>query len=190
MADFNKSASDLPTVDKDGNAITAANPLTLEDVLVRLIERTDPVLGARVDGILNMPADSPYNWALLGLFLRDIFMDTKIDSVRIALETQISTLESSLTDYNPTLGGATEDQSGVAELADQTEGRSGSNHDRIMTSLRTLDAIRNGTAFSATTDRRGVVELATGSQTLSGSSSTLAVTPSGLRYFADNYNFS
>ena len=171
MPYFDKDATDLPSVDKDGNAITNQNPLTLEDVLVRQIEQSDAVRGMRIDRVLNLPVDSPINWALLGLYLRDIFLGEKIDG----LETAVSGL-SSVTDASETV-------KGIAEIADQTEGRAGTDTTRIMTAARIIDALRNGSAYTADTTRKGVVERATQTEVDAGTDAEKYVTPATLKSF-------
>ena len=86
MPNLDQTSSNLPTVDKDGDAITLTNPLTLEDILVRIHEENDPVKGSNTTA-LTSSADSPVGWALLGLYLRDIFLDGRVDSVQTALAT-------------------------------------------------------------------------------------------------------
>ena len=169
MANFDETAADLPDEDKDGNTINNANPLTLEDVLVRIIERSDPVLGMPASGILSAPADSPYNWALLGLVLRDIFLDEKIDG-----------LQDEVDNLDLTVANASESARGIIEIANQTEGRGGSDDNRAMTSERTLDALRNGGNFAASTSRRGTVEFATDAEAQDENNSTKALTAASL----------
>ena len=186
MANFEQTLSDLPNVDKDGNAINSGNPLTLEDLLVRIIDFTDPVLGLRAGETLDDHTASPYNWALLGLFLRDIFLEDKInnidvpDSVADATTTlrgiiELATVAEAigLSDQfraiTPHLLGealrgvnaqATMSRRGTAEITTQAEARSGTDNERIMTSLRTLDFLRNGTGAGADTTRKGTVQRA------------------------------
>ena len=45
MANFQETAADLPDTDAQGNPISLANPLTLEDILVRIMELTDVAAG-------------------------------------------------------------------------------------------------------------------------------------------------
>ena len=158
MPNFERDSTDLPIVDKDGNTISGTNLLTLDDVLVRIILRTDPVLGVNAESLLTSAADSPYNWALLGLVLRDIFLDEKIDAL------DLTTPDASRT------------EKGLAELANQTEGRGGTDDERIMTGLRVLDALRSGSSFAADTTRRGTVERATESEATGLSDSTRHLT--------------
>jgi hypothetical protein len=165
MPNFDQTASDLPTTDKDGNAITVANPLTLGDLIVRQIERSDPVLGTPASGILNSAADSPYNWALLGLFLRDILLAEQIQAI---------------IDAEVVIADATTSEAGIAEIATQTEGRGGTDNERIMTALRVLDFIRAGTGASANTSRRGTVQRATQAEVNARSEATKYVTPETL----------
>ena len=171
MPYFDKDSTDLPSVDKDGNAITNDNPLTLADVLVRQIEQSDAVRGMRIDRVLNLPVDSPINWALLGLYLRDIFLGEKIDG----LETAVSGL-SSVTDASETV-------KGIAEIANQTEGRAGTDTTRIMTAARIVDALRNGSVYAADTTRKGVVERATQTEVEAGTDTEKYVTPKTLKDF-------
>ena len=153
MPNFEQSLADLPSVDKEGNAVTESNPLTLEDVLVRIIESTDPVLGLVAGVMLEEHRDSPYNWALLGLVLRDIFLDNEIDllaALIAILQTQVDAISF------PTIPDATTTVKGKAELTNEAEGRGGTDNERILTSLRALDALREGSAFEATESRKGV----------------------------------
>ena len=68
---------------------------------------------------------------------------------------------------------------GVAEIANQSEGRAGTDNTRIMTALRVLDLIRNGTNVIATESRKGTLEIADQTQRRAASSNALAMTPSG-----------
>ena len=206
MANFDYSLPDLPTVDKDGNTITDDNPLTLEDVLVRIIESTDPVLGLVTGDMLDNHLDSPYNWALLGLFLRDIFLQDQIDNIDIpdavvnatitvrgiielATVAEAEGLADQFRAITPHLLGealkhvnaqATTSQRGTAEIANQTEGRTGTNNDRIMTSLRVLDFLRNGTGVSANTTRKGTVQHASQSDVQNEENTSRVTTISSL----------
>ena len=165
MPDFDQTSSDLPTTDKDGNAVTDTNPLTLADVIVRQLERTDPALGIPASGILNSPADSPHNWALLGLYLRDIFLAQEIQSI---------------IDAEIVIEGASLDEAGIAELANQAEGRGGTDNTRIMTSAQVLDALRSGSPFAANTTRKGTAQRATQSEVSARAEATKFVTPATL----------
>ena len=143
---FDKTTADLPTTDKDGNPITEDNPLTLEDLLVRLIEITDPILGGiGTDGVLDSPQDSPYNWALLGLFLRDIYLNDRIQAV-IDADVQVAA--------------ATTDEAGIVELLTQEEARLGRDTVRVPTIALILDFLRNATITQADRDNRGTVKRA------------------------------
>lgn len=163
MPNFDKNASDLPTTDKDGSPITEQNPLTLEDVLVRAIERSDPVLGLPVSGLLNAPGDSPLNWALMQLFLRDIFLDSKVDEVAGDLATF-------------TLPEASTTVAGVIELLTQTESRRGTDTKRALTVALLLDFLRNGTGAGASTTHKGTVELATKDEAETATATSLVLT--------------
>ena len=203
MASFDYALSDLPIVDKDGNTITDDNPLTLEDVLVRIIESTDPVLGLVTGDMLDDHLDSPYNWALLGLFLRDIFLQDQIDNIDIpdavvnatttvrgiielATVAEAEGLADQFRAITPHLlaealkgvnAQATTSKRGTAEIANQTEGRTGTNNDRIMTSLRVLDFLRSGTGAGADTTRKGTVQRATQTQVDTGTAIAPHLTP-------------
>lgn len=143
---FDKDTSDLPLVDKDGNAITEDNPLTLGDVLVRLVEITDPVLaGVGMDGVLDSPADSALNWALLGLFLRDIFLDQRIQA---------------LIDADVDVAAATTSTAGIVELLTQEESRLGIDTTRVPTIALILDFLRNASVTQADRNNRGTVKRA------------------------------
>lgn len=143
---FNKDSSDLPSVDKDGNPITEDNPLSLEDVLVRLIEVTDPILGGvGSDGLLDSPVDSPYNWALLGLFLRDIYLNDRIQAI-IDAEVEVEA--------------ATTDDPGIVELLTREESRLGVDTTRVPTIALILDFLRNATVTQADQTNRGTVKRA------------------------------
>ena len=240
MANLERDNTDLPDEDKDGNAITTSNPLILEDILVRIIESTDPVLGLRAGETLDDHSDSPYNWALLGLFLRDIYLNDKIDNIptpdsvanasatvrgiiEIANTTEAQALSDQLRAITPFLAGKILEHSnaqattikrgtaelatqaevdarssstkvitpstlpddvvnasatarGIAEIANQTEGRGGTDNERIMTALRVLDFLRSGTGVGADTSRRGTVERATTSEATGLSDTTRHLT--------------
>ena len=166
MADFNQNESDLPTIDKDGVAISDENPLTLEDLLVRIIERTDPVLGIPGSGILTDASVSPINWSLLGLFLRDIFLQQQIDNINIE--------------------SATTEQEGIAEIANLIEARGGIDNLRIMTSALILDFLRNGLNVEATEELKGTIQLATQGEVNTGAEDKKAVTPATLAQRLNN----
>lgn len=184
MANLDYSTTDLPDVDKDGNPISDSNPLELEDITVRIIESTDPVLGLQAGETLDDHTDSPYNWALRALYLRDLFLEDKFDNldtsvddasttergiIEIADTTEATTLTDQGRAITPALAKAilehenaeaTTSKRGTAEFANQTEGRTGTNDDKIMTSERVLDFLRNGTGASADTTRKGTVQRA------------------------------
>ena len=75
---------------------------------------------------------------------------------------------------------ATETTEGIAELANQSEGRGGSDDTRIMTSERVLDALRNGSSFAANTTRKGTVQRATQAEVTARTEGTKYVTPDTL----------
>ena len=184
MPNLDQTSSNLPTVDKDGNAISQSNPLTLEDILVRIHEENDPVKGSNTTA-LTSSADSPVGWALLGLYLRDIFLDGRVDSVQTALATLQTMFD------NLSIPGAVPDAStttkGIAEIANQSEGRGGTDAERIMTALRVLDLIRNGSGVGATTTRRGTAEVATQGEVDAGSNNDKFVTPATLDDRLDDF---
>lgn len=163
MPNFEKTAADLPTTDKDGNAITEQNPLTLEDVLVRAIERSDPALGLPVSGLLNAPLDSPINWTIMQLFLRDIFIDGKLDEIAADLAT-ISVPQASTA------------VAGLIEILTQTEARRGVDTTRALTVALLLDFLRNGTGAGASTTHKGTVELATKDEAETATATSLVLT--------------
>ena len=147
MADFNETSVDLPSVDKDGNAITESNPLELEDVTVEKIASTDLISAPNV-----------YVPRLRKCFLRDIYLEDRLAALKAILalmDVQLDGLS-----VPPSTPDAEEEIAGIAEIANQTEGRSGTNHERILTSLRYLDALRNSSVFAATDTRKGVSEKA------------------------------
>ena len=152
MANFPETNANLPTVDKDGGAIDNNNPLTLEDITVREIARTDPVLGMPPDRDLTDPLRSPINTALRALFLRDIFMYDKI----VALE-----------NVDNTVSDATTSQKGIVELATDAEARGRSRTDLVITpsgldaALNALPAPTAPEVLRATTFREGIIEIAT-----------------------------
>ena len=61
--------------------------------------------------------------------------------------------------------------------ANQTQGRSGTDDSRYMTSLRVLDALRNGSGFAANTTRKGSVERATQAEVNTGTDTEKHLTP-------------
>ena len=75
-----QTAANLPTVDKDGNAITNDNPLELEDIEVEVPDRSQIIFGIDTLSQLVDSDASPVGWALLGLYLRDLYLDQKIDN--------------------------------------------------------------------------------------------------------------
>ena len=166
MADFNQNENDLPTTDKDGAAITDDNPLTLADLLVRIIERTDPVLGIPGSGILTDAPVSPINWSLLGLYLRDIFLQQQIDNINI--------------------DSATTEQEGIAEIATLLEALNGIDNTRIMTSALVLAFLRDGQNVEATETRKGTIQLATQGEVNTGEEEKKAVTPATLAQRLNN----
>ena len=171
MPNLEQTAANLPTTDKDGNPIDLSNPLTLADILVRALESADPVLGARPDGRLESPQDSPVNWAILGLFLRDIFLDQSIEAIGeqlVALGQQITALA------GQTVPHATTTQAGIAEFGNLNEIRQGA-ADKMVNGLTLLDFLRNGTGAGATTSRKGTVELATFIEAQQGDATNLVL---------------
>ena len=74
---------------------------------------------------------------------------------------------------------ATTTRIGGAEIANQGEGRSGTNNEMIMTCLRVLDFLRNGTGVVATETRKGTLEIADQTQRRAASSNGFTMTPSG-----------
>ena len=210
MANFNKSSSDLPIVDADGNPISSTNPLTLLDCFVRLIDDDDLVLGSDDGDPLDSHTDSPYNWALLGLFLRDIYLDDKIDNLDIGVENasvlvrgiielatvaEVVGLSDQFRAVTPYLLGealkgvdaqATVSQRGTAEIANQIEGRSGTDNEKIMPSLRVLDALRNGTPFASTTTNKGAIELSTLTELKAATLTNRAITPNIFKAFLED----
>lgn len=172
MPNLDKNASDLPTTDKDGNAITEQNPLTLEDVLVRLIERSDPALGLPVSGVLNSPQDSPVNWAIMQLFLRDIYLDGKI----VDLASREIVVEAASTTV-----------AGLIEILTQTEARQGIDTQRALTVALLLDFLRNGTGVGATTTRKGTIQFATVQEMLEGNSTGKGTTPALVKRVTQNF---
>ena len=161
----------LPTTDKDGNAITEQNPLELEDIPVRIIESTDPVLGLRANVSLDDPTKSPYNYPLLGLLQRDIYLNQRIDDVLTALANQ-----------NITVADATETVKGIIEIANTGEANALADLKRAITPFLLGQVIR-GTAGAASTTRRGTSERATDSESAAAKDTETHVTPSGLRAF-------
>lgn len=84
----------------------------------------------------------------------------------------------------PQVGPATAAVAGIAEIANQAEGRGGADNGRIMTALRVLDALRNGTEFAATDARKGAVGLATAAElTQENPPADKVVTAAGLAGF-------
>ena len=83
---------------------------------------------------------------------------------------------------------ATTAQIGGAEIANQTEGRSGTNDEMIMTALRVLDFIRNGTGVSANTTRKGTVERATVNEGTELSDSTRYLTALVVKSILEHLN--
>ena len=63
------------------------------------------------------------------------------------------------------------------DFANQTEGRSGTNIDKAMNSLRVLDALRNGGNFAASTTRKGTSERATQAEVNTGTDTGRHLTP-------------
>ena len=62
-------------------------------------------------------------------------------------------------------------------IANQTQGRSGTNNTAAMSSLRVLDALRNGSNFAANTTRKGVSERATQVEVNTGTDTEKHLTP-------------
>ena len=159
MGSFQENASDLPTTDKDGNAITEQNPLTLEDILVRIMELTDVARG----GPPTDPVQSPFNYANRALFLRDIFLDGKIDKALQAVG-------------NISIAAASTAAAGIIEILTQTEARLGTDTTRALTVALLLDFLRNGTGVGASTTRKGTVELATKDEAETATATSLVLT--------------
>lgn len=103
----------------------------------------------------------------------------KINIVLQAFFDNLNYLKTEL-ESGATIVDASETAKGIAELANQTEGRSGTDNERIMTSLRVLDFLRNGTGVIASETRKGTLEIADETQRRAGSSNALAMTPSGM----------
>ena len=74
----------------ESGAVTAVTltPLTMQEILVRQIAVTDTVKGLAVGDVLDDATDSPINWALFGLFLRDMLLEHKIDTKEVFSPTQ------------------------------------------------------------------------------------------------------
>ena len=75
---------------------------------------------------------------------------------------------------------STASKRGTIEIANQGEGRGGTNNDRAMTSQRVLDQMRNGTGSSADTSRRGTVQRATSSEASARTNTTKYIVPAHL----------
>ena len=75
---------------------------------------------------------------------------------------------------------ATASKRGTAEIADQTQGRGGTDNERIMTSERVQDYIRNASNAQATESRRGTVEFANETEAQDENNNTKALTAASL----------
>ena len=103
--------------------------------------------------------------------------------INVALQKVMNTLlylKNRLDNLNLTPNNASTTQRGVAEIANQSEGRTGTDAVRMMTALRVLDALRNGSAFYASTTQRGTAELATQAEVNARSDNSKIVTPATL----------
>ena len=76
---------------------------------------------------------------------------------------------------------ATTDAPGVARIADEDEGRSGTNNNRIMTSERLLDQLREGVGVNATTLHKGTALFAILQDVLDGIGADTLITPDSMR---------
>ena len=171
MANLELTQSDLPTTDKDGATIDLNNPLKLEDILVRLVDVADPIRGS-VGSQLSNPADGPVNWAMRGLFLRDILLDQSITALAAELASLAQQL---LTLSGRALPQASTTQAGIAEFGNLNEIRSGTNESHMVNAYSLLDFLRNGTGAGATTARKGTVEFATFIEAQQGDATNLAL---------------
>ena len=131
----------------ESGAVTAVTltPLTMQEILVRQIAVTDAVKGLAVGDVLDDATDSPVNWALFGLFLRDMLLEHKIDNIP----------------------DATEDRKGIVQLASQSDVDNQTNTDRVLTVARLYNVVGTQQAFTVAnhsfdkgtiTDLSGVVE--------------------------------
>lgn len=171
MANLDQTSADFPTTDKDGANIDLSNPLELEDIGVRAVEKTDPIDGARPDGRLDGPEDSPLNWALLGLYLRDIFLDEGIT----ALGDQLTILGQQITAVaNQGVPHASTTQAGIVEYGNLNEIRGGA-ADKVVSGASLADFLQNGVGAGATTTRKGTVELATFIEAQQGNATNLVL---------------
>ena len=184
MANYERTDSDFPVIDRAGDPITADNPLELPDMLVRELELSDPVVVV-AGSVRDAPADGPWDWAGLGLFLRDIFLDEKTEVLRSDIEAELARLQGLLNNLTVDIPQASVTQAGGAQLANVFEGRGGTDSEKIMTSLRLLDGFRNGDAFRSTTFRKGVENLI--DQYSSSHPGDVIVTPAYVLDFFENY---
>ena len=119
------------------------------------------MLGLTPGQELSGPGASANNWVLRAMFLRDILLYQKFINLRVQE--------------------ATADTPGVAQIADEDEGRSGTNNNRIMTSERLLDQLREGVDVNATTLYKGTALLAILQDVLDGNGADTLITPDTMR---------
>ena len=126
------------------DTITPQNQIE-EDI--EFIRTTDRVLGdpPGTQGVLS----GPINVIIQKIANYLLYLKDRLDNLTI------------------TVPNATTSNKGIAELANQTEGRSGSDSTRIMTSQRVQDYIRNASNARATTTHYGVAIKATQTQAVS-----------------------
>ena len=104
--------------------------------LVEYILTTDSVLGDQADITEGSNLAGKINVVLQAFFDNLNYLKNEVDNIDAASATV----------------------AGIAEIANQTEGRSGTDNERIMTSLRVKDFLRNGTGAIADQTRKGTVQ--------------------------------
>ena len=159
-------ATKLPTPSTLPQANTAytlrINALTLKDILTRQIEATDPVLGGAITDLSANPTTSPYNYSLLNLHLRDIFLNQLIDEAYH----QFRNLDFTIPDASQVV-------KGLVELATNLETQQGGDTTKAVTPAGL-------NSRTASTTQRGLVELATQSETRDDTITNKVITPAGL----------